>query len=48
MSENLKIGSWVNSYSKGIYRVERINDRYYDESERSILGENKIGDRHKE
>jgi hypothetical protein len=48
MSNNLKIGQWVNSYSKGIYRVERIIDRYYDESERSILGDNKIGDKYKD
>jgi hypothetical protein len=46
MNESLKIGSWVNSYSKGIYRIEKIVDRYYDESEKSILGENKIGDKY--
>ncbi len=48
MSNNLTIGQWVNSYSKGIYRVEKIIDRYYDESERSILGDNKIGDKYKD
>ena len=48
MSNNLKIGQWVNSYSKGIYRIEKIIDRYYDESERSILGDNKIGDKYKD
>ncbi len=43
--KKLKIGDWVNSYSKGIFRVEKIIDRYYDESHLSILGENKIGDK---
>jgi len=46
MNECLKVGSWVNSYSKGIYRIEKLIDRYYDESEKSILGENKIGDKY--
>lgn len=44
----LKVGDWVNSYSKGIFRVEKIIDRYYDESHLSILGENKIGDKFKD
>ncbi|MBG6186709.1 hypothetical protein [Flavobacterium sp. CAN_S2] len=43
----IKIGDWVNSYSKGIFRVERIVQEYYDESNRTILGENKIGDKFK-
>lgn len=45
---SFKPGDWVTSYSKGIYRVERIIDEYYDESDRSILGDNTIGDKHKE
>jgi hypothetical protein len=48
MSNHLKIGQWVNSYTKGIYRVEKVFDRYYDESDRFFLGDNKIGDRHKD
>ena len=43
----IKVGDWVNSYSKGIYRVEKIIDRYYDESSPQ-LGENKIGDKMKD
>lgn len=42
--KNIEIGDWVNSYSKGIYRVERIYKRFYDESS-SLIPENcKIGD----
>ena len=48
MNRDLKIGDWVNTYSKGIYRVERIIDRYYDESNSSIPDENKIGDKYKD
>jgi hypothetical protein len=44
----LKVGDWVNSYSKGIFRVERIIDRYYDESNSSILEGTKIGDKFKD
>lgn len=40
-----KIGDWVYSYSKGIFRIEKIIDEYFDESEKSILGDNKIGDK---
>lgn len=40
---NFKIGDWVYSYSKGIFRIEKIVDEYFDESEKSILGDNKIG-----
>jgi hypothetical protein len=32
MKQEIKIGDWVNSYSKGIYRVERIIEQFYDES----------------
>jgi hypothetical protein len=42
----LKKGDWVNSYSKGIFRIENIIQEYYDESERSILNGNSIGDPH--
>ncbi|WP_350287217.1 hypothetical protein [uncultured Croceitalea sp.] len=41
------MGNWVNSYSKGIYRIETIVDQFYDESY-PALGENKIGDRIKD
>ncbi|WP_298790105.1 hypothetical protein [uncultured Allomuricauda sp.] len=37
----------MNSYSKGIYRIEIIVDQFYDESY-PALGENKIGDRIKD
>lgn len=43
----IKVGDWVNSYSKGIYRIENIINQFYDESY-PLLGENKIGDRIKE
>ena len=45
--EKLKVGEWVNSYSKGIYRIENIIEQFYDESY-PMLGENKIGDRIKD
>ena len=44
--EGLKPGDWVNSYSKGIYRIERFVDGYFDESDSGIPKENKIGDKH--
>ena len=44
-NNNFKIGDWVYSYSKGIFRIEKIIDEYFDESEKSILGDNKIGDK---
>ncbi|MGJ8667015.1 MAG: hypothetical protein ACSHW7_11645 [Patiriisocius sp.] len=46
-SNQLQVGDWVNSYSKGIYRIENIVDQFYDESY-PALGENKIGDRIKD
>jgi hypothetical protein len=46
MNKELDVGDWVNSYSKGIYRIERMVDRYYEES--SVLGDNKIGDKYKD
>ena len=47
MKQEIKIGDWVNSYSKGIYRVEKIIDQYYDESD-ADLDENKIGDKNED
>ena len=47
MSSGIQLGDWVNTYSKGIYRVERIIDRYYDESSPTLDG-NKIGDKYKD
>ena len=47
MKTEIKIGDWVNSYSKGIYRVEKIIDKFYDESS-PILEENKVGDKMKD
>lgn len=41
----LKVGDWVNSYNKGIHRIENIIDEYYDES--SVLLDNKVGDKAK-
>ena len=43
--DKLKVGDWVNSYYKGIHRIEKIYDCYYDESDSTILGDNKIGDK---
>ena len=43
MKKQLKIGDWVNSYSRGIYRIENIIVQYFDESS-PLLGDNKIGD----
>ena len=47
MGQEIKIGDWVNSYSKGIYRVEKIIDKFYDESS-PVLDGNKIGDKMKD
>ena len=47
MKKEIKIGDWVNSYSKGIYRVEKIIDQFYDESS-PILDGNNIGDKKKD
>ena len=46
-SNKLQVGDWINSYSKGIYRIENIIEQFYDESYPAI-GENKIGDRIKD
>ncbi len=43
--EGLKPGDWVNSYSKGIYRVERIIEEYFEESDPIILPGYSIGDK---
>lgn len=47
MKQEIKIGDWVNSYSKGVYQVNRIIEQYYDESS-SVLDGNKIGDKIKD
>jgi len=49
MKKEIKIGDWVNSYSKGIFRVERIIENYYEEADDpSIIGKHKIGDKQKD
>ena len=47
LKKDIEIGNWVNSYSKGIYRVEKIFDRFYDESSALIPENRKIGDNQK-
>ena len=47
MTQEIKIGDWVNSYSKGIYKVEKIFEQFYDESSPDLDG-NKIGDKIKD
>ena len=47
MKQEIKIGDWINSYSKGIYRVDRIIEQFYDESS-SVLDGNNIGDKMKD
>ena len=44
MTKKIKIGDWVNSYSKGIFRIEKIIVQFYDESSPNLDG-NKIGDK---
>ena len=44
MNQEIKIGDWVNSYSKGIFRVEKIIEQFYDESS-PVLDGAKIGDK---
>ncbi len=46
MKQEIKIGDWVNTYSKGIFRVERIIEQFYDESS-PVLDGNQIGDKTK-
>ncbi len=47
MKQEIKIGDWVNSYSKGIFRIEKIIENFYDES--SLLPDGaKIGDKIKD
>jgi hypothetical protein len=43
LTKEIKIGDWVKSYSKGIYRIERIFDRFYDESSPCIPEHDNIG-----
>ncbi|MCG8839033.1 hypothetical protein G1K37_11815 [Tenacibaculum dicentrarchi] len=47
MKKDIEIGDWVNSYSKGIFRVEKIFKRFYDESSPLIPENCKIGDQQK-
>lgn len=44
LKSQIKVGDWVNSYSKGIYRVEKMFDLYYEENS-PTLGQNKVGDK---
>lgn len=36
-----KVGDWINSYNKGIHRIEKIVDEYFDESSTEV---NRIGE----
>ncbi len=40
----VKKGDWIYSYSKGIFRIEEIIERYYEE-DTPLLGDNKVGDK---
>lgn len=42
--KKIKAGDWVTSYSKGIYRVERVITRYYDEFDVADEEDKKVGD----
>lgn len=42
---SIQIGDWVNSYSKGIYRVERVLEQYYEEYDVPPPGK-QVGDRY--
>jgi hypothetical protein len=42
----IKVGQWVNSYSKGIFRIEKILDRYYDEFDPITDPKKKVGDKY--
>jgi hypothetical protein len=44
MGQKIKIGDWVNSYSKGIFRVEKIIEQFYEEDS-AILDGKAIGDK---
>ena len=44
MKQQIKIGDWVNSCSKGIYRIDKIIEQFYDESSPDLDG-NKLGDK---
>ena len=39
LNEHLTIGTWINSYEKGVFRVERIIERYYGELEQDVAGD---------
>jgi AraC-like DNA-binding protein len=42
--KKIKIGDWVTSYSKGLYRVEKIITRYYDELDIDDEEDKKVGE----
>src|SRR5258706_656212 len=42
----IKVGQWVNSYSKGLFRIEKILDRYYDEFDPITDPKKKVGDKY--
>jgi hypothetical protein len=42
---SMNVGDWVTAYNKGIFKVDRIIQRYYDEShDKRILGSHQVGD----
>jgi hypothetical protein len=42
----IEVGQWVNSYSKGIFRIEKILDRYYDDFDPITDPNKKVGDKY--
>jgi len=42
----IEVGQWVNSYSKGIFRIEKILDRYYDVFDPITDPKKKVGDKY--
>lgn len=42
----IKVGQWVNSYSKGIFRIEKILDRYYDDFDPITDLSKRVGDKY--
>src|SRR5260370_41914593 len=42
----IKVGQWVNSYSKGIFRVEKILDRFYDDFDPEVGPGKNVGDKY--
>lgn len=45
MANSFELGEWVNSEPGGFFRIEKIIQEYYDESEEAIEGKN-IGDKY--